>query len=270
MYHEAIETLKTRRLFGLDFVDAQTVDEIGDVLLEDADPDRWRCVVTPNVDHLVRYARHEGEADVARSAMVVLPDGMPIVWASRLLQRKLTARLAGSDLFAVLWPRLAEAAVPTVVVAPRREVADRLSVEHPRVRFVVPPVFDIDDSDVVLAVVDEIVDACSRSGARFLVIGLPMRKHHLIATRLRERWIDAYASAPTVLLLGASSEFYVGLARRAPVWMQRAGLEWLHRLAGDPRGMARRYLVDDVRFLALVWRQWRMTRAHTGAAAQDR
>jgi N-acetylglucosaminyldiphosphoundecaprenol N-acetyl-beta-D-mannosaminyltransferase len=62
------------------------------------------------------------------------------------------------------------------------------------------------------------------------------------------------------MLVGASPDFAVGLAKRAPRWMQRLGVEWLHRLAGDPRRLAKRYLVDDVAFVRLVWREWRARR----------
>jgi UDP-N-acetyl-D-mannosaminuronic acid transferase (WecB/TagA/CpsF family) len=84
-----------------------------------------------------------------------------------------------------------------------------------------------------------------------------MPKHHLIASRLHERWRGAFAGRPTVLLLGQAPEFAVGLVRRAPPWMQRSGLEWVWRLADDPRRLAKRYLVDDVGFLRLFWREWR-------------
>jgi exopolysaccharide biosynthesis WecB/TagA/CpsF family protein len=146
-----------------------------------------------------------------------------------------------------------------VVVASSEEVAKRLNSEHPNLRCVLPPMFDIDDADAVNGVVDEIVAATSAIGARFVVVGLSMSKSHLIARHLRERWVGDSAP-PTVLLLGAAPELYLGLQRRAPAWMQRAGVEWVYRLVKDPRRLAKRYLVDDVRFLPLVWREWRQTR----------
>ena len=63
-----------------------------------------------------------------------------------------------------------------------------------------------------------------------------------------------------MLLLGASPDFTLGLTRRAPEWMQRYGLEWIYRLGLEPRRLAKRYLVDDVAFLPLVWREWRASR----------
>jgi N-acetylglucosaminyldiphosphoundecaprenol N-acetyl-beta-D-mannosaminyltransferase len=251
--------LPTERLFGLDFVSRGTIAEVAAVLLDAGDErlNEWRCVVTPNVDHLVRYTRVPIEADVARHARVVLPDGMPIVWASRLLQRPVASRLTGADLFSELWPRLAERRTPTVMVAARDDVVDRLTADHPGLRCVVPPMFDVTDTAAVDAVVAETAALCAETEARFLVVGVSMPKHHLIASRLRDRWAGDYTGTPIVLLLGQSPEFAVGLVRRAPAWMQRSGLEWVWRLADDPRRLAKRYLVDDVAFARLMWKEWR-------------
>ncbi|MGH9270392.1 MAG: WecB/TagA/CpsF family glycosyltransferase [Ilumatobacteraceae bacterium] len=254
-----IRNLPTERLFGLDFVTLATIDDVAARLL-DASGDRvadWRCVVTPNVDHLVRYQRHPAEAETAATSFVVLPDGMPIVLASRLLGRPLTARLPGSDLFGALWPVLAAESVPVVAVAPNEAVAAELEATYPGARSVIAPMFDVDDEPAVSALLDEIEAAVGEHRARVLVIGVSMPKHHLIASRLRQRWAGEYCDKPIVMLLGASPELALGLTRRAPKWMQRAGLEWLHRLLLDPRRMAKRYLVDDVAFIPLVWREWR-------------
>jgi N-acetylglucosaminyldiphosphoundecaprenol N-acetyl-beta-D-mannosaminyltransferase len=251
--------LHTQHLFDLDFVSASSVTPIVEALVAGRDErvDRWRCVVTPNVDHLVRYDRNRLEADVAGRAMFVLPDGMPIVWASRLLRRPLAARLTGADLFADLWARLAGDCVPVVLVVASQDVADALTAQHAGARCLVPPMFDVDDETTVARLIDATVGLCAEVDARFLVVGVSMPKHHLIADRLRRRWSSSYAGTPTVLLLGQSPEFAVGLVRRAPEWMQRSGLEWVWRLAGDPVRLAKRYLVDDVRFLKLVYREWR-------------
>ena len=251
--------VRTEHLFDLDFVADATLEELADGLVDTRDdrPDRWRCVVTPNVDHLVRYDRVPLEAEVARHASLVLPDGMPIVWASRLLGRPLARRLTGADLFAALWERLASGGVPTAMIAANEEVVARLTADHPALRCIVPPMFDVSDVATVDALIAETDALCSAIEARFLVVGVSMPKHHLIASRLRERWAADYTGTPTVMLLGQSPEFAVGLVRRAPPWMQRSGTEWLWRLADDPRRLAKRYLVDDVSFLRLLWRELR-------------
>lgn len=259
-YPGTIADLPTQRLFGLPFVSDGSIDDVAEALLGAPTGSGWRCVVTPNVDHVVRYARVELEAQVARDATVVLPDGMPIVWSSRLLGRPLRSRLAGSDLFSALWPRLGAAGTPTVVVASSDEVLAGLRAEHPTVRGIVPPFFATDDAAAVEAVVDDVVAACDEVSASFLFVLVSMPKHHLLAHHLRRRWADRPGPVPVVLLLGASGEFHLGLIARAPAWMQRFGLEWLHRLLGDPRRMARRYLVEDPRFVGLLWQEWRAGR----------
>ncbi len=85
-------------------------------------------------------------------------------------------------------------------------------------------------------------------------LGAP--KAEVFLDRIRDR------VAPAVgVSLGASLDFYVGRVRRAPVWMQRTGLEWLYRLVQEPRRLAKRYLVDDVAFLAILARSLRRPRA---------
>lgn len=252
----------TRRLFGLDFVSEASIDEVARWLAAAGDdrPDAWRCVVTPNVDHIVRYDRHPDEEAVAEAAFVVLPDGAPIVWASRLLGEPLAHRLTGSDLFPRWWALAGAAATPVVVVAPTQEVAKGLATEHPGARFVVPGMVDVADEASVAELIDSIVAACEESGARFCVVGVSMVKHHLVAARLRRRWADDYRDAPIVMLLGASPEMHLGLARRAPEWIQKIGLEWFFRFAQEPRRLFRRYFVDDMRFLGMVAQERRQAR----------
>lgn len=257
---DGIATPATRHVFGLDFIDAGSTLDIVDAVesAESNERERWSCTVTPNVDHVVRYAHDPLARQVAEHATLVLPDGMPIVWGSRLVGRPLEQRLTGADLFAALWPRLAAERIPTVVVASSDDVADRLRAEHPACDTIVPPLFDVDDEAAVTALVDQIVETVDASDARYLFIGVSMPKHHLLASRLRERWDRQHS--PHVLLLGASADFYLGLAQRAPKWMQDTGLEWLHRFVSEPRRMARRYFVDDPYFLRLLWREWRAAR----------
>jgi N-acetylglucosaminyldiphosphoundecaprenol N-acetyl-beta-D-mannosaminyltransferase len=256
-----------RRLFGLDFVADATISTVARHLaLDAADPKQsWRCVVTPNVDHVVRYQRFPVEFQVARDAFVVLPDGMPIVWVSRLIGRPLRSRLTGADLFAELWPKIVESGVPTVAVTRDAHVARELSRDHGALACVVAPTFSLDDAgavvaadaDAVDALVLQIMEAVERRRPQFLFVGLSGPKAHVLAAALQDRWSDTELSSPTVLLVGAAPEFFLGMMRRAPAWMQRWGLEWLFRLGREPTRLARRYLVEDLRFLRLVWQEWR-------------
>lgn len=258
--------LETVDLFELDFVSEATIDEVADALFDDdRETSGWSCVATPNVDHIVRYRRYPPDRVVAEQSAVVLPDGMPIVWTSRLVGRPIRARLAGSDLFTVLWRRIVAEQVPATLVAARQDVADAMAAEYPGARIVVPPMFDLDRPDQVDPVVDELVEVCAEDRSRFLLICISAPKSHHLSARLQERWGDA-PGTPHVLCLGGSADMYLGLTPRAPRWMQRVGLEWLHRLAKEPRRLFRRYLIDDASFVGDVWREWRRTRRSPGVA----
>lgn len=260
-------TMQRVQLFGLDFVGHATIDEVAAHVLEDgaacAAPSGWRTLVTPNVDHLVRYAKHPAERAVALDAALVLPDGAPIIWASRLLGARMARRLTGSDFFSSWWPQVCALGQPVVIVASSDELAARLSEQHPAVHCIVPPVFDATDSTAITALAAQVHDAVVRLRPVAVVVGLGMAKCHALERAVRAA-TPPEGTAPWCMLLGASAEFHVGLQRRAPVWVQRSGLEWAYRLAAEPRRLAKRYLVDDVAFVPLVWREWRRTRRRKG------
>lgn len=258
----AIHPWPTQRLFGLDFVADATIADAAQWLVAERDSARgdWRTVVTPNVDHIVTYERDPAMFAVAREAAVLLPDGMPIVWASRLLRRPLARRMSGSDLFSAMWPVLAELAVPVVAVPPTAEVGRLLAAELPGVELVEAPWFAVDDTDAIAALAAAVVTACDAADARFCMLGLPMDKQHRLVPVMRRLWEERGGDRPIVMLMGAALELHVGATRRAPRWMQRSGLEWLFRITQDPRRLAKRYLVDDTRFVRSVWREWRADR----------
>lgn len=250
---------RTERLFGLDFVAEATISDVSDALVRagnDSDPG-WRCVVTPNVDHLVRYRQFAADAAVARNAMLVLPDGMPIVWASRILGAPLRSRLAGSDLFPLMWRALTLNVTPAVVISPSVEVSALLQAEHSGCCCVEPPFFDVDDDATIDTIIAEVDGAVEHTSAAFVFVALSVAKTHALAARLEDHWHERPTPTPIVLLVGASPEFYLGLVKRAPRWMRRSGLEWLHRLLKDPRRMVKRYLFDDLVFFRLVWEERR-------------
>lgn len=256
--------MDTSRLFGLDFAVETSIEELVDLLEQDgqAHTSDWRVVVTPNVDHLVHYRKSARQRQLAESAYLVLADGAPIVLASRLLGAGINQRLTGSDLFRAWWRRMVVAQRPVVIVAGNESLAERLTSEHPGCRCIVPPMFDVNNLDAAARVVDEVLAELDAQPADAVVIGLSMAKHHLVAAGLAASPAPA-TGAPLLLLLGASAELYTGQQRRAPKWMQRTGTEWIYRLVQDPRRMAKRYLVDDLAFLPMVWSEWHRRRGLT-------
>jgi UDP-N-acetyl-D-mannosaminuronic acid transferase (WecB/TagA/CpsF family) len=131
---QGMDRVRTRRLFGLDFIDDVSVDATVERLLGPQPGDEREPVVfTPNVDTVVRLPELEasGVAHRLRNACYILPDGQPIVWASRLLKQPLQSRLAGSDLVPPLWRRIVAEGRSAMVIASCGEVAGALRAEVP-------------------------------------------------------------------------------------------------------------------------------------------
>jgi N-acetylglucosaminyldiphosphoundecaprenol N-acetyl-beta-D-mannosaminyltransferase len=213
-----------------------------------------RFVVTPNVDHAVLYQEHEGLRRAYANASLILADGMPVVAAARLLGRPLPGRVAGSDLTPAVFQAAAchgglrlflLGAAPGVA----EKAAEKITANWPSVEVVgtySPPLgFERDPQET-----DRIVTLISASGADLLVVGLGAPKQEL--------WVDAHRDrlhVAAALCVGATIDFLAGEKRRAPRWMRRTGVEWLHRVASEPRRLLRRYARDAWIFPRLVWRQ---------------
>ncbi len=250
-------------LFGLDFC---AVDFAGALaLLEQAaraPAPGAQVVFTPNVDHIVRLDQNPAWKAAYASADYLFADGMPIVWLSRLMGRRLPARVTGADLFVHLCQLAARHQWQIAVIGgqPGQEadLRQRFNDVWPglQVHLLSPPMgFDPEGelADQYVAELRELAPAIV-----FVCLGLPRQ----------ERW--ALRAAPRlpggiVLGVGAAMEFALGLKRRAPGWVQRLGAEWLWRLLSDPRHLWRRYLVDDRRFVGLAWQEWRQSKRNPPA-----
>lgn len=211
------------------------------------------CVVTPNVDHIVKVRRDPEFAEICRTAALVLADGMPLLWAARFLGTPLKEKISGSDLFPELCALSARKGYGVFFLGGRpgaaNVAAEQLTARYPGLRVVgtcCPPFgFEHDQvwNEQIIAMVRS-----ARPHILFLALGTPKQ----------EKWIRRHQAAcgvPVAIGVGASVDFVAGVVRRAPRWMQRAGLEWLWRLLQEPRRLWRRYLVEDPKFFWYVARQ---------------
>jgi N-acetylglucosaminyldiphosphoundecaprenol N-acetyl-beta-D-mannosaminyltransferase len=252
-------------LFGLPFVDAGSVEVIADHLLRTAGNvggSLAPLVVTPNVDFLVNLGRPGGDEvrSSIRRARWILPDGQPIVIASRLLRRPLSARLAGSSLFAVLWPRLADAGDPVLVVASSEEVARRLRAEHPGATIVVAPRLPADESEAFTSFARSSLSAVGADTPRFVISCIGHPRDLRLLSAILALWDGEEGTVPIAIGCGGAAEMHVGLRRRAPEWVQRMGMEWFFRFCQEPRRLFRRYFLDGLRFVPLVLSEARRLR----------
>ena len=213
---------------------------------------------TPNVNHVVQAEGNARLRDAYQAAALSLVDGMPVLWASRFMGSPLPEKVSGSDLVVPLLERAAARGWRVFFlggcrVRPRgaRDLLVK-SIPGLHVVGVASPRINVDSASATHdAIVDELREA--RPDLVLVALGAPKQElfSHAVAERLR----------PAVLVgIGGTLDFIAGKVRRAPPWMSKNGLEWLFRLAQEPRRMWRRYLVQDPRFLLIVLRELRRAR----------
>ena len=183
---------------------------------------------------------------------LTVPDGMPMVWAGRWAGLRDIGRVAGPDLMPALCELAAEQGWTSYFYGGKDGVpellADRLTERFPGLKVVgtySPPFRALSDTEMQSA-----IEKINEVDPDLLWIGL--------STPKQERFMASVVGqvhARALLGVGAAYDFHAGLTRRAPRWMQRAGLEWLHRLGSEPRRLARRYLSIIPRFLVALVRQ---------------
>ncbi len=234
-----------------------------------AGEDLCNYVVTPNVDHVVMLEHHQGLRRAYDDADLVLADGMPVVLASRLFGSPLPERVTGADLVPAVFDAAADrgglrvfllGAGPGVGEMAAANIAKRWPAVEVCGTYSPPFGFEKDpaENDAILAMI-----AASCPDA--LVVGLGAAKQEL--------WVHANREAiraKTAFCVGATIDFLAGHKRRAPMWMRDNGLEWLHRVATEPRRLLGRYLRDARKFPRLLWREYKRRRALTGKVSANR
>lgn len=245
------------RLFGID-IDPIRMSEAVDRLLgcvRRADGE-CRYVVTPNVDHIRLLQQSDALRRAYADAEMVLADGMPLVWASRLLGRPLPERVTGADLVPALLDgsnRQSPLRVYLLGAGPgvAERAAKKISQRWPAVRVVgtrSPVLGGPNNGSADEAILRDIAAAAPD----ILVVGLGAPKQELWVHQHR-----AQIRASVALCVGATIDFLAGEKRRAWRWVGLCGMEWFHRLLCEPRRLGRRYAYDAWIFPQLVWRQWR-------------
>ncbi len=235
-------------LLGLDFADLGLTQAATLIASRSADSP-FGYVVTPNADHLVRLSRDPGLRMTYRNAALCLLDSRvvgglakalglpaaPVVTGSDLTEHLLSKHLRPGEKITIvgLAPTWLPALVARYGLAPPAHHNPPIGFEHDPVAF----------ADAVAFV------RANPARFIFLVVGTPRQE------RLAEAIANAGGATGTALCVGASLDFLSGARRRAPRVMQRMGLEWLFRLAVEPRRLFRRYMIDSPVIIALLLKQ---------------
>lgn len=223
-------------------------------------------VTTPNVDHVMRLQKDPEFRQIYQQASLVVADGMPIIWASRLLGKPLKGRVCGSDLLPKVCEVAAERGKTVFLLGGKDGVAERaadnLRARFPSLRIVGsygPPFgFESDEAEN-----QRIVQRINHARPDLLFVGLGAPK--------QEKWVARHLhqlEIKVALCVGAGIDYVAGTLARAPRWMRRTGLEWLWRLLQEPKRLWQRYLIEDMAFVRLFLNEWwrlRVRKAEAGS-----
>lgn len=214
-------------------------------------------VVTPNVDHIVKLTKNQQFKVAYKKASLVVTDGRPVVFASKILGKSVPEIVPGSDLVPCIFDYYQEklnkklkvfllGAMPGVA----EKAASNINIKWPNVEIVgfFSPKLGFENSKQQSQKMCEIIN---RTSPDIVVFGVGAPK--------QEIWSSIYApkiQSKVILCVGATIDFLAGEKIRAPLWMRKLGLEWLHRVSTEPKRLFKRYSIGAFVFPLLVWKEW--------------
>ncbi len=214
---------------------------------------RPHYLATANVDFIVQAAQDVELRRILFDAHLVLCDGTPLVWASRLLGNRLPERVAGSDLVPLLLRLAAEKGYRPFLLGASPDsleaAVQRATEKHPKLQFAgyySPPfnkLLEMDHEEIRNRILQAQPDIL------FVAFGCPKQ----------EKWINMHfrsLGVPVSVGVGGTIDFIAGKLARAPLWMQKTGTEWIFRLAQEPKRLFHRYATDLTFFSRGIASQW--------------
>ena len=231
-------------------IDNCTMDEALHKIVGYVEEHQFSFAATPNVDCVMKARKDPDLRNLYDKANLVVADGVPLLWASRLLGVPLQERVNGTDLFERTCELAAQRGYSVYLLGGNpgaaRDASKRLSARLPGLRIAgweCPPYGFGQDVNENFKVQRRV----RKSGAHILFLGF--------GTPKQEKWISKYGREAGVAFavgVGISFSFVSGEIKRAPLWMQHVGLEWLWRLLKEPKRLWKRYLVEDIPFFYLL------------------
>ena len=235
-------------------IDNYTMEEAIDAIDRLICQDKNGYVVTPNIDHIVKLESDQLLQKVYADADIILTDGKPMIWMSKLYGTPIKEKVSGSDLFPNLCKLAAEKGYRVFLLGAAEGVAAKaaLNLQNKFPGLIIagtysPPFgFEKDEKEL-----QNILRIVTEAKPHILIVGLGCPK--------QEKFIYNYKdelNVPVSLGLGASIDFEAGILKRAPKWMADHGFEWFYRIVQDPKRMAKRYFVDDMKIIRLFFKYY--------------
>lgn len=227
---------------------SQAIESIENMIASD----RKSYVVAINVDVVMKIENDSYLKQIVDEADMVLVDGKPLIWISKFHGNEVREKISGSDLVPQLCRVSAEKGYKMFIIGGKDGIAKKakksLKAKYPDIKIVgtyAPPMgFENDKQEL-----DKINQMISEASPDLLIacFGCPKQ----------EKWIYENISeynAKVTVCAGATVDFLAGNVKRAPKWMSDHGLEWFYRFLQEPKRMFKRYFIDDVKIVKLIWK----------------
>jgi N-acetylglucosaminyldiphosphoundecaprenol N-acetyl-beta-D-mannosaminyltransferase len=236
----------------------ETLEKISDLTVINKSKNKYSYILTPNVDHVINVYKNKEFKKIYDEAEIKIADGMPIVWASKLLKRPLKERVTGAD----LTPRIIENAyhqkLRVFIFGSREGVAAKVVSKYKEqygeeyeIDCYSPPFGFESNEDELRNSIDKIISF--KPDILLVSLGSP-KGEFFIKNNIHK------LKVPISMQIGAAIDFIAETTNRAPKWMQKYGLEWFYRFLQEPKRMFKRYFVQDLFFLILLFKEYRRKR----------
>ena len=231
-------------------IDNLTMNEALNVVDELITRESPSYVVTPNLDHIVKIETDAEFSRIYADADLVVADGKPLIWISRLLKTPIKEKISGSDLF----PRICELAARkgySIYILGAAEGVGQKAANNLKKRYhnltiagVYSPKIGFEkDSDELKRIKEVILEA--KPDILAVSLGSP-KGEKFIYRHLQEYGV------PLSISIGATIDFEAGNIKRAPKWISEIGFEWMFRITQDPKRLVKRYWNDAVKILPII------------------
>ena len=232
------------------YVDNLTMQEAVDKAEQLIAQDGCSYVVTPNLDHIVILEDDQEFAEVYSNADLVLADGKPLIWISKLLKNPIKEKISGSDFFPHMCEMCANKGFSIFILGAAEGVAEKaaenLCKKYQGLKIVgtYSPPFGFEKNENELKVIESLIRN-ARPDVLAVSLGSP-KGEKFIYKHLKEYGVSLGIS------IGATIDFEAGNVKRAPKWMADSGLEWLFRITQDPNRLVKRYWNDAIKIIPII------------------
>jgi N-acetylglucosaminyldiphosphoundecaprenol N-acetyl-beta-D-mannosaminyltransferase len=248
--------LKKIKLFGLNFLNEDDLSYVKNCIFNDLDSDAIEdelpIVFTPNMDYLIKLDRPENNflKNFLSRSRYILPDGQPLIWASRFTKQTLKSRLTGSDLFPLMLQSCIDVRMPILLLTSNSKLTDFYNSIGNFIYAVTLPIITEQNIDQVSESAKKII---VNEVTKIVFIGVGFPNQDLLCLTIFNKLERSKESKPLICLFGASLAFYAGHKKRAPKIYQSLGLEWAYRFMQEPNRLFKRYFIDSLGFLKVLY-----------------